>query len=168
MTYSPVINSMVNKAFQIRGTNNFVSSGVRRKLESYDEWDVVFHSHLVALLIQETGKNTKKNDGPGTRPFRTVSVIQGRTHGRGKKRLSWMLILTLNIKQNLPTKPLRQLQSSILDRGYGKSLSQSSRTRGIFLGLFGWLTRLNFNWRERNLYLGTIKVRGSSYWRHWA
>jgi len=168
MTYSPVINSMVNKAFQIRGTNNFVSSGVRRKLESC-EWDeMLCFTHIWSHYLYKKHARTKNNNGPGTRPFRTVSVIQGRTHGRGKKRLSWMLILTLNIKQNLPTKPLRQLQSSILDRGYGKSLSQSSRTRGIFLGLFGWLTRLNFNWRERNLYLGTIKVRGSSYWRHWA
>jgi hypothetical protein len=61
----------------------------------------VFHSHLVALLIQETGKNKKKMmaRAPG-RPIRAVSVIQGRTHGRGKKRLSWMLILTLNRKQD--------------------------------------------------------------------
>jgi hypothetical protein len=49
-----------------------------------------------------------------------------------------MLNLTLNRKQDLPTKPHRQLQLSILDRGYGKSLSQSSRTRGN-LRLFVWL-----------------------------
>jgi len=85
MTYSPVINSMVNKAFQIRGTNNFVSSGVRRKLESYDEWDVVFHSHLVALLIQETGKNTKKNDGPGRPAFSHGISHTGKNTWQGQK-----------------------------------------------------------------------------------
>jgi len=96
MTYSPV-NSMVNKAFQIRGTNNFVSSGVRRKLESC-EWDeMLCFTHIWSHYLYKKPARTKKMmaRAPG-RPFRAVSVIRGRTHGRGKKRLSWMLILTLN------------------------------------------------------------------------
>ena len=106
-------NSMVNKAFQIRGTNDFVSSGVRRKLESGAASEALCFTHIFRRITYTRNRQRQKNDGPGL--FARHQSYR-EEHMAGAKSACPMLILTLNRKQDLPTKPLRQLQLSILDQ----------------------------------------------------